>query len=217
MSTRYDASGAQAEFEPGSRGRVLRNLQGIAGVRAVQLAESEALVAVQDWLLNRFRIDQRFSADDLCLIHRQWLGQLYPWAGEYRQVNMTKQGFMFAAAQQVPHLMGDFEARYLRVLTPCHGLDEKSLIAALARTHAELVIVHPFREGNGRCARLLAWLMALQAGLPPLDFSAMQGRGKHGYIRAIHAAFSGSYEPMEQVFAKVIRRTSRAYARGPQA
>lgn len=217
MSTRYDASGVQAEFEPGSRGRVLRNLQAIKGVWAMQRAESEALVAVQEGLLSRFRIEQRFTANDLCLIHREWLGELYPWAGEYRQVNMTKQGFMFAAAQQVPRLMGEFEARYLRPLTPCHGTDEAGLIPALARTHAELVIIHPFREGNGRCARVLAWLMALQAGLPPLDFAAMQGRGKRDYIAAIHAAFSGSYEPMEQVFEKVIRRTWRAYARGPQA
>ena len=66
-------------------------------------------------------------------------------------------------------------------------------------------------------SRLLAWLMALQAGLPPLDFSAMQGRGKRNYIAAIHAAFTGSYEPMERVYATVIRRTSQAYASGPQA
>ena len=47
--------------------------------------------------------------------------------------------------------------------------------------------MHPFREGNGRLARLLALLMALQAGLPPLDFSPLTGRGKRAYIAGIHA------------------------------
>ncbi len=32
--------------------------------------------------------------------------------------------------------------------------------------HEELVLIHPFREGNGRVARLLSTLMAFQAGLP---------------------------------------------------
>ena len=59
--------------------------------------------------------------------------------------------------------------------------------------HAELILIHPFREGNGRMARLLAMLMALQAGLPPLDFSPMEGRGKRAYIAAIHAALGRNY------------------------
>lgn len=42
--SRYDAQGVEAEFEPGSRGRVLRNLLGIRSVREMQRAESEALL-----------------------------------------------------------------------------------------------------------------------------------------------------------------------------
>jgi hypothetical protein len=40
MMSRYAATGIEAEFEPGSRGRVLRNRCGISGVRAIQFAES---------------------------------------------------------------------------------------------------------------------------------------------------------------------------------
>lgn len=54
--------------------------------------------------------------------------------------------------------------------------------------------------------------MALQAGLPPLDFSPLQDRGKRDYIAAIHAAFAGNYEPMETMFRRIIRRTLRVYA-----
>jgi hypothetical protein len=39
MISRYEAKGIEAEFEPGSRGRVLRNLCGISGARAMQFAE----------------------------------------------------------------------------------------------------------------------------------------------------------------------------------
>jgi cell filamentation protein len=74
---------------------------------------------------------------------------------------------------------------------------------------------HPFREGNGRCARLLAYLMAIQAGLPSLDFSGLAGRGKRMYIAAIQAAVGGNYLPLETLFAAAIRRTLAAYERRP--
>jgi len=40
-------------------------------------------------------------------------------AGEYRQVNVSKGGFMFAAASQVPRLMDQFERGPLSEYTPC--------------------------------------------------------------------------------------------------
>lgn len=218
---RYRAEGLQAEFEPGSRGRVLRNRLGLQRVRDIQQAESDALLKVQEWAIGHFSVAHRFKADDIALLHRRWLGDIYVWAGEYRQVNISKGGFMFAAAAQVPRLMADFEAKQLARFTPCAGMDEATLATALARTHAELVLIHPFRDGNGRCARLLAWLMALQAGRPPLDFSPLSGRGRKAYFTAIQAALGRDYEPMQACFSRVLARTShaasevRARARAP--
>lgn len=212
-TSRYAATGNGAEFEPGSRGRVLRNRLAITGVRAMQQAESEALLTVQEWAISHFDAEHRFTAHDVAELHHQWLGAIYPWAGDWRSVNIAKDGFMFAAAQQVPRLMTEFERNELAVHTPCAGMENGPLIAAMARVHAELVIIHPFREGNGRCARLLAWLMALQAGLPPLDFTPLAGRGKAAYIAAIHAAVRRDYAPLEARFAAVIARTSRSVAR----
>ena len=211
---RYRAEGPQAEFEPGSRGRVLRNLLGITRVGDMQQAESDALLAVQEWAVGHFQASHRFTAADIALLHRQWLGSLYPWAGEYRQLNISKGGFMFAAAAQVPRLMADFESRELAVHTPCRGMDEAALVTALSCTHAELVLVHPFREGNGRCARLLGGLMALQAGWPPLDFSPLSGRARAGYFAAIQVAVGRNYAPLAHCFSRVLRQTSRA-ARAP--
>jgi len=68
-------------------------------------------------------------------------------------------------------LMEDLEKGPLREFTPCRFDTIGKTVKALAIVHTELVLIHPFRDGNGRVARLLATLMALQAELPPLDFS----------------------------------------------
>jgi cell filamentation protein len=106
--------------------------------------------------------------------------------------------------------MTEFEKRPLRQFTPCRFKSREEVIKALAMVHTELVLIHPFREGNGRVARMLAILMGLQAGLPPLDFDYMITSGKKEYIRAIHAGFQETYEPMVKIFKSVIRRTLRA-------
>lgn len=93
------------------------------------------------------------------------------------------------------------------IIPPC--ADDAALALALAEVHAELILVHPFREGNGRLARLLALLMALQAGLPPLDFSPMLGRGRRIYIGGIHAAMGRDYRPLAAVFEKIIARSNQ--------
>src|SRR6266545_3551892 len=84
--------------------------------------------------------------------------------------------------------------------------------AALAVVHAELILLHLFRDGNGRCARVLATLMGLQAGLPALNFSGVRGEEKRRYIAAVHAAMDRDYEPMTGVFGRIIARTLRAHA-----
>jgi len=71
--------------------------------------------------------------------------------------------------------MAELERGALRKHTPCREANDADVARALAEVHAELILVHPFREGNGRLARLLALLMALQAGLQPLDFSPLSG------------------------------------------
>lgn len=162
MITRYDASGAEAEFEPGSRGRVLRNLLGIKRVGDMELAESQALWLAQQQAIETFGGDHRFTAADICSLHRMWLGPVYPWAGKYRSVNLGKGGFQFAAAHLVPGLMAQLERGALARYTPCLEAAQNVVAETVAVVHAELVLVHPFRDGNGRLARLLALLMGLQ-------------------------------------------------------
>lgn len=210
---RYEARGAEAEFEPGSRGRVLRNLAGIRSAREIARRESAALLAATERAIDETTVGRRFTAEDVCGMHRLWLGEFYAWAGEYRQVNMEKDGFPFAAAKQVPRLMRELERGALRRFTPCRLDDAEEQAHALGVVHAELVLIHPFREGNGRCARLLATLMALQAGLPALDFGGIRGEEKRRYIAAIQAAMTRDYASIARIFRAVIARTLRSQAR----
>ncbi len=212
MPTRYIAQGSQAETEPGSRGRVLRNLLGIQSVRQMNELESVALDLTQREALLRITKKQRITARDICVLHSLWMGQIYPWAGDYRSVNMGKGGFQFANAALIAGLMDALERGALAQYTPCVASAQNPTALALAVVHAELILIHPFRDGNGRIARLVASVMAEQAGLPPLDFSPLLGKGKQRYIGAIHAAVGRDYVPLTQLFEKVIAAGQRLQA-----
>lgn len=67
------------------------------------------------------------------------------------------------------------------------------MVRALAEVHVELVLIHPFREENGRCSRILASIMALQAGLPVLDFSLISGERKEDYFTAVQMGMGRNY------------------------
>lgn len=208
---RYDVSGLiEAQFERGSGGRVLKNRLGIRSRRKMDDAEAAALRAAMDELVRKHDKDHRFTAADIRAMHRSWLSGIYEWAGEYRNVNLTKDGFPFAAAALVPSHMTRFERDVLAPCTPCRSTNRDEVVHALARVHVELVLIHPFREGNGRVARALSILMALQAGLPLLDFSLIAGRRKKDYFAAIQAGMDRNYEPMEGIFAEIIDRSLAA-------
>jgi len=207
---RYDTLAlTEAQFEPGSRGRVLKNKLGIKSKREMDKIEAREQIRALEELSGFYDMDHRFTISDVCRIHKIWLGLIYEWAGKYRQVNISKGDFLFAAAAQVPKLMAEFEKEPLFEFTPCNFKTMDKVIKALAVVHTELVLIHPFREGNGRVARVLSILMGLQAGLPPLDFNGITGRKKKEYISAIHAGMAHNYDPMEKIFSYLIRRTLR--------
>jgi len=72
----------------------------------------------------------------------------------------------FASPSDVPELM----AAWLVLLNGylLQTLNEEEALSAYAVLHLAFVRIHPFFDGNGRMARLLANLPALNAGLPPI-------------------------------------------------
>jgi len=205
MPDRYDTSGTpEGQYQPGSDDQVLLNKLGITDADEMDDVELALLQDMQFKLLEDIEADQRISSADLCDWHREWLGKVYSWAGEYRSVNMHKGDFLFAAANLIPDLMAACDRDYLSNYTPCEGFDESKLIDALAICHVELIIIHPFREGNGRLSRVLATIMALQAGMPLLDVTWLSEHEAE-YISAIHQGHAGNYEPMKRVFSEVLK------------
>ncbi|NCP09230.1 MAG: cell filamentation protein Fic [Deltaproteobacteria bacterium CG23_combo_of_CG06-09_8_20_14_all_51_20] len=162
--------------------------------------ESEELKRATRWAMRNFDRDHVFTADDICTLHRIWLESNYVWAGQYRQVIMSKGDFTFAFPAQIPRFMAELENKLLSRHTPCRAGALAALAEVLAVVHVELLLIHPFREGNGRIARLLAVLMALQAGMPYLDFSKIKGNKKNEYFAAIRACIYRNYDPMSEIF-----------------
>lgn len=202
---RYDVSGlTEVQFEPGSNEHVLKNLRGIKSSAEMDATEANALVEAMDRLVRSCDEDHRFTANNIREFHRIWLGDIYVWAGEYRQVNVSKGDFTFAAAGRIPALLAEYERKVLSRCTPCKFSTREEIVRALAETHVELVLIHPFREGNGRISRVLSTLMALQAGLPLLDFSPITGEKMEGYFAAVRSGLDRNYRPMEKIFAEVI-------------
>ena len=212
---RYDTSDLEEnQFEPGSRGRVLKNLLGITSKREMDRIEGREQVRTLEELVTLYDKDHRFTAADVCRIHRIWLGRIYSWAGDYRRVNVKKDEFPFTSAAQIPKLMALFEEGPLRRWTPCRMGPTEELAKALAEVHVELVLIHPFREGNGRAARILAVLMGLQAGLPALYFDKLAGSKRQQYFAAVRAGMDRNYEPMAGLFNAVIQRTLQIHGSG---
>ena len=106
-------TGAEAETEPGSRGRVLRYRLGIRRKGDMDVAEYEALLRTQDAYLERINAETQFTAALIRQIHRDWLGDIFEWAGAYRPVELSKGGFRWPPAHLVAENMARFEAGML--------------------------------------------------------------------------------------------------------
>jgi cell filamentation protein len=95
-----------------------------------------------------------------------------------------------------------FDAEILNNLPDSYSTDE-NFIRDIATVHAELLFIHPFREGNGRTARLLANLMAHKQGYESLNFTKINESVLPEYISAVQAAAKKDYEPMVKIIELV--------------
>lgn len=192
---KYSLGGPQTRYQPGSDNRVLLNKLGITDPEEIDEAELLLLRQLYDRVLNQQLPEGVITTEHLKTWHRQWLLPIFDWAGEERSVNLGKNGFQFAAATQIPNLLRLLDKNYLSKLTPCQNLSDDELIKAMAVVHVEFILVHPFREGNGRLARLLADVMAVQAGYGTLDYSSWDNN-REAYFAAIRQGLDCNYQPM---------------------
>ncbi len=208
MTGRYSTSGnLEAQFQLGSNNKVLANLLELNDAQEMDAVELALLVQLYDLIPELIASDQVIACRDICDWHRRWLGNVYLWAGQYRTVNLGKGDFHFAAAVQIDRLMDVLDKQFLSIYTPCCHMSDEELITAIAIVHVELILVHPFREGNGRLSRLLANVMAMQAGKPELDFSSWD-ENKTDYFAAIQAGLD-DYQPMKKWVRQALHDAER--------
>ena len=104
-----------------------------------------------------------FSIDHFVNIHKYIFSDIYPFAGLFRTENIAKDDFRFA---EWPYI----EQELKRILAQLsyegflEGLNKHDLAKKLAYYMAELNVLHPFREGNGRTIREFIRQLALKNG-----------------------------------------------------
>ena len=80
-----------------------------------------------------------------------------------------------------------------------------AVLEICAWAHSEWIRIHPFANGNGRTARLLANALAMRYGLPP--FVQLRPRPGGDYAQAGNAAMQGDWRATVGVFRKMLGMT----------
>jgi cell filamentation protein len=96
------------------------------------------------------------------IFHRHIFGDLYPWAGELRTVQIAKPNAFYARPE---HIAGYAQGIFAELAKEHHlvGLDHQPFVDRLTHYHAEMYAVHPFREGNTRSLRAFLSQLAIAA------------------------------------------------------
>lgn len=106
----------------------------------------------------------------------------------------------------VKNLSDDFEERLKHIPSPT---DQEAFLAEvislLAWFQNRFVWIHPFNDYNGRVARLLTNLLALNLGLPVLEIQAETDADRTAYIEAMKQADQQNYTSLEDLIAKALR------------
>ena len=125
-------------------------------------------------------------------LHRRMFDQTWKWAGTYRKTEKTFGVLPLQICERLGQLLGN--AGYW-LANKTYDVDECAV-----RLHYELVVIHPFPNGNGRHARLIADVVAARNGRPVLTWGskdiAPAGAARDAYLKALHQADQGNVTPL---------------------
>ncbi len=211
MSRYSTGTGSEIEYETGSQNRVLKNKLHIISKAKMDALEADSLDKVQ---LRYFTEDivtkeTALNTQMICQMHYDWLGRIYEWAGKYRSVDISKGYFTFPPAFRIQDNMQHFEYDLLNNLTPCHSDERNNVCASVAKVHAEFLLIHPFREGNGRIARWIANIMFAQADmtLPNYGFTGIGSKKRREqYLEAVIRGYYKDYLRLTLFFEEALER-----------
>ncbi len=169
-----------------------RTLEALGLYRAYQLAD--------DWAVSQ----QRPREYEMRQLHALIVPD-EPFAGRYKTTANEISGSSHETVSHVdtPRAMSDLATWFEE------GTGDPVLDAAIV--HAWLTHIHPFDDGNGRLARLLANLALVQYGYPSLD---IQSDAKAPYFDALEASDQGDILPLYGLFVKSLSRSVKRMERG---
>lgn len=125
---------------------MLENKLGITN--DVELAKEEEritkLKALELFDTNKINEFEVGTTKGLCDIHKFLFSDIYSFAGEIREVNLTKGNFRFASSMYLKDVLSKIDAM------------TEDTFEDIIKKYIEMNIAHPFREGNGRSTRI--WL-----------------------------------------------------------
>jgi Fic-DOC domain mobile mystery protein B len=153
-------------------------------------AEQENIARGQDWALGRRRnlLTEKFITD----LHRRILGDIWRWAGKFR-TSERNLGIAFYEIPTALHELLDDTKAWIEYKS--YPPDEIAV-----RFHHRLVQIHPFPNGNGRHARLMADLLVMSFGRARLSWGSdnLQAAGtiRRRYITALQAADEHDFGPL---------------------
>jgi len=153
-----------------------------------ELNEYEALniVTAREWAFDDRTIKSvdPLSEPYIRELHRRMFDNVWKWAGVYRQTERNIGCDPKEIVQRIPQLLGN--TRY--------WLDHKTFPTdeALLRFHHQLTKIHPFANGNGRHARMIADVVAVTNGQPEFTWGAgkdlvTEGDARTRYLAALRA------------------------------
>ena len=123
-------------------------------------------------------------------LHARMFDQTWKWAGQYRHTEKNIGVPFHQIREMLMALCGD--VRYW-IENRTFPLDEIAV-----RFHHRLVFIHPFPNGNGRHARLIADVLVMKLGHSAFTWGAAnlvrEGQARTSYLSAIRAADNGDLQ-----------------------
>ena len=125
-------------------------------------------------------------------LHLKMFDQTWKWAGQYRRTEKNVGIPFHEIRDRLAALFGD--VRYW-IKNATFSPDDIAV-----RFHHRLVAIHPFPNGNGRHARLMADVLVMKLGHPGFTWGSTdlvkQGEARARYLDAIRAADNGDVQPL---------------------
>lgn len=143
-------------------------------------------------------IDTQFDFDRLKAIHERLFGDIYPSSGQVREVAAAKRTVFCQ-----PDFIDDMASEIFGKLCNDHylkNLGRDDFINDFAFYMGEVEALHPFRDGNGRAARLFFYQLALNAGYDIEWYKVDPDR----MLEADISAIDGDYQLLIDVLSEVV-------------